>query len=98
MADGVWKGVNPEIFGRSKQLLLNKFYDPSTPSIRWVIILGFVGDHQRVCGPRGMGRGPRGLGMGCTHVFSSRLRIGVDFTSVHFLLVGDHPWVDGGPY
>ena len=29
MADGVWKG-----FGRSKQLSLNKFFDPSTPSMR----------------------------------------------------------------
>ena len=34
MADGVWKGVYPWVFGRSKQLLLNKFYDSSTPSIR----------------------------------------------------------------
>ena len=30
MAEGVWKGV----FGRSKQLSLNKFFDPSTPSMR----------------------------------------------------------------
>ena len=29
MADGVWKG-----FGRSKQLPLNKFFDPSTSSMR----------------------------------------------------------------
>ena len=29
MADGVWK-----VFGRSKQLLLNKFFDPSTPFMR----------------------------------------------------------------
>ena len=34
MVDGVWKGVNPLVFGRSKQLLLNKFFDPSTPSMR----------------------------------------------------------------
>ena len=34
MADGVWKGVNPEVFGRSKQLSLNKFFDLSTPSMR----------------------------------------------------------------
>ena len=33
MADGVWKGVYPD-FGRSKQLSLNKFFDPSTPSMR----------------------------------------------------------------
>ena len=32
MADGVWKGV----FGHSKQLPLNKFFDPSTPSMRKV--------------------------------------------------------------
>ena len=34
MADGVWKGGYPYVFGRSKQLLLNKFFDPSTPSMR----------------------------------------------------------------
>ena len=34
MAEGVWKGVYPKVFGRSKQLLLNKFFDPSTPSMR----------------------------------------------------------------
>ena len=33
MADGVWKGVYPLDFGCSKQLLLNKFFDPSTPFI-----------------------------------------------------------------
>ena len=30
----VWKGVYPKVFGRSKQLSLNKFFDPSTPSMR----------------------------------------------------------------
>ena len=30
MADGVWKGV----IGHFKQLSLNKFFDPSTPSMR----------------------------------------------------------------
>ena len=34
MADGAWKGVYPYVFGRSKQLSLNKFFDPSTPSMR----------------------------------------------------------------
>ena len=34
MADGVWKGVYPSVFGHSKQLSLNKFFDPSTPSMR----------------------------------------------------------------
>ena len=34
MADRVWKGVYPKIFGRSSQLSLNKFFDPSTPSMR----------------------------------------------------------------
>ena len=36
MADGVWKGVYPWVFGHSKQLSLNKFFDPSTPSMRKV--------------------------------------------------------------
>ena len=36
MPDGVWKGVNPWVFGRSKQLSLNKFFDPITPSMRKV--------------------------------------------------------------
>ena len=34
MADGVWKGVYPKFFGHSCQLLLNKFFDLSTPSMR----------------------------------------------------------------
>ena len=34
MAEGVWKGVYPQVFGHSKQLSLNKFFDPSTPSMR----------------------------------------------------------------
>ena len=34
MADGVWKVVYPKIFGRSRQHLLNKFFDLSTPSMR----------------------------------------------------------------
>ena len=34
MADGVWKGVKPKVIGRSDQLLQNKFFDPSTPSMR----------------------------------------------------------------
>ena len=32
MSDGVWKRVYPQVFGHSKQL--NKFFDPSTPSMR----------------------------------------------------------------
>ena len=32
MADGVWKGV--QVIGHSAQLSLNKFFDPSTPSMR----------------------------------------------------------------
>ena len=36
MADGVWKGVQPEVIGHFKQLSLNKFFDPSTPSMRKV--------------------------------------------------------------
>ena len=34
MADGVWKCVYPKVFGRFKQLSLNKFFDRSTPSMR----------------------------------------------------------------
>ena len=34
VAAGVLKGVYPYVFGRSKQLLLNKFFDLSTPSMR----------------------------------------------------------------
>ena len=34
MAEGGWKGVYPQVFGHSKQLSLNKFFDPSTPSMR----------------------------------------------------------------
>ena len=33
IADGVWKGVFPQIFGHFKQLSQNKFFDPSTPSL-----------------------------------------------------------------
>ena len=36
MTKGVWKGVCSSVFGRSRQLLLNKFFDPSTPSMRKV--------------------------------------------------------------
>ena len=36
MADGVWKGVYPQVLGRSRQLSLNKFFDPSAPSMRKV--------------------------------------------------------------
>ena len=34
MADRVWKGVYPQVFGHSKQLSKYKFFDPSTPSMR----------------------------------------------------------------
>ena len=36
MADGVWKGVKPKVFGHFQPLLLNKFFDPSTPFMRKV--------------------------------------------------------------
>ena len=36
MVNGVWKGVYPWVFGRSRQLSLNKFLDPSTPSMKKV--------------------------------------------------------------
>ena len=34
MADGVWKGVQSKVIEHSDQRLLNKFFDPSTPSMR----------------------------------------------------------------
>ena len=34
MAEGVWKGVYPWVFGRSRQLLLNKFFDLSPPFMK----------------------------------------------------------------
>ena len=34
MTDGVWKGLYSWLFGRSCQLSLYKFFDPSTPSMR----------------------------------------------------------------
>ena len=36
MADGVWKGVQSYVIGRSRQLSLNKFFDRSNPSMRKV--------------------------------------------------------------
>ena len=36
MADGVWKGVYPEVFERSHHLLLIKFFEPPTPFMRKV--------------------------------------------------------------
>ena len=36
MADGAWKYVKPYVIDPSDQLLLNKFFDPSTPSMRTV--------------------------------------------------------------
>ena len=36
MADGVWKGVQSQVIGRSRQLLLNKFFDACIPSMRKV--------------------------------------------------------------
>merc|ERR1711954_425999 len=37
MADRVWKGVQSQVIGRSRQLLLNKFSDPSTPCISTIL-------------------------------------------------------------
>ena len=34
MANGVWKMVYPKVFGRSRHLLPNKFFDQSIPSMR----------------------------------------------------------------
>ena len=36
MADRVWKEVQSQVIGPSDQLSLNKFFDPSTPSMRKV--------------------------------------------------------------
>ena len=36
MADGVWKVVYPMVFGRSRHLLLNKFFDLISLSMRKV--------------------------------------------------------------
>ena len=36
MAIGIWKGVYLLVLGRSRQLLLNKYFDPSTPFMRKV--------------------------------------------------------------
>ena len=36
MADGVSKVLYPLVVGRSRQLSLNKFFDPSAPSMRKV--------------------------------------------------------------
>ena len=34
MANGVWKGVQPYVIAHFEPLSLNKFFDPSTPSMR----------------------------------------------------------------
>ena len=44
MAEGVWKGVYPQVFGCSKQLSLNKFFDQSTPSMR----KGYDGGEKKI--------------------------------------------------
>ena len=36
MADEVWKEVESQVIGRSRQLSLNKFLDPSAPYMRKV--------------------------------------------------------------
>ena len=41
MADGVWKGVYPKVFGRSRQ-----FFYPTTPSMRKVDDGGKTGKKQ----------------------------------------------------
>ena len=34
MAERAWKGVQSQVIGHSDQLLLNKFFYPTTPSMR----------------------------------------------------------------
>ena len=36
MADGVWKGVQPQVIGHFEPFFLNKSFDQSTPSMRKV--------------------------------------------------------------
>ena len=56
MADGVWKGVYPLVLGRSRQVSINKFFDPSAPSMRKVDNgekskpPTDLFNHQKVCG------------------------------------------------
>ena len=56
MADGVWKGVQSLVIGRSDQLLLNKFFDLSTPSMKNIEPPG-----KTKLAPRGTQNGRRGL-------------------------------------
>ena len=55
MADGVWKGVQPYVIGHFKPLSLNKFLDPSTPSMR-------KGDDGETGGKKGKKYQPSGEG------------------------------------
>ena len=38
MTDRVWKFVYPEVFGHSKQLLQNKFFDQITPFLKIMMV------------------------------------------------------------
>ena len=47
MAAGVKKGAYPQVFGPFHQLLLNKFSNPSTPSMRKVDKREKTGEKER---------------------------------------------------
>ena len=61
MADGVWKGVQSSVIGRSDQLSLIKFFDLSTPSMR-----NIEPPAKSKMADRGPKNGRRGLEMGLT--------------------------------
>ena len=49
MADGAWKYVKPYVIEPSDQLLLNKFFDPSTPSLElWALLLTNWTGHEQL--------------------------------------------------
>ena len=66
MADWVWKGVYPKVFGRFHQLSLNKFFEPSTtPSIR----------NGRDGGVKKRGKWGGGVKFGCNVSFSKQVKL-----------------------
>ena len=61
MANGVWKGVYPWVFGHSKQLSQNKFFDPSTPSVR----KGHNGEKKKIASRTTVAKGNKFLASYC---------------------------------
>ena len=64
MADGIW--VKSQVIGHSEQLLLNNFFDPSTPSMR-------KGDDGGEKQEKKGGDGKRMMKKMATNVVASRL-------------------------